>query len=99
MIVAYYASGFVDQALFHFRNLYLYGGLFDVIAVGFEKLLPLDLYAVRHLLTALCGVGGLAAVWATARTIAGPRAGMLAALARSLGFIGDATSARYPRDS
>ncbi len=81
MIIAYYTSGFVDQALFHFRNLYLYGGLFDVIAVGLEKLLPLDMYEVRHLLTALCGVGGLAAVWATARAIAGPRAGLLAAAA------------------
>ncbi len=80
MIIAYYTSGFVDQALFHFRNLYLYGGLFDVIAVGLEKLLPLDMYEVRHLLTALCGVGGLAAVWATARAIAGSRAGLLAAL-------------------
>jgi hypothetical protein len=80
MIIAYYASGFVDQALFHFRNLYLYGGLFDVIAVGLEKLLPLDMYEVRHLLTALCGVGGLAAVWATTRAIAGSRAGLLAAL-------------------
>jgi hypothetical protein len=81
MVVAYYASGFADQALFHFRDLYLYGGLFDVIAVGFQKLLPLDPYAVRHLLTALTGIGGIAAVWATARTIAGPRAGFLAASA------------------
>ena len=81
MIIADYTSGFVDQALFHFRNLYLYGGLFDVVAVGVEKLLPLDLYQVRHLLTALCGVGGIAAVWATARAIAGSRAGFLAATA------------------
>jgi Dolichyl-phosphate-mannose-protein mannosyltransferase len=84
MIVAYYASGFADQALFHFRDLYLYGGLFDIIAVGLEKLLPLDPYAVRHLLTALTGIGGIAAVWATARTIAGPRAGFLAASALSV---------------
>ncbi len=84
MIVAYYASGFVDQALFHFRNLYLYGGLFDVVAVGVEKLLPLDPYDVRHLLTALTGIGGIGAVWATARTIAGPRAGLLAAAALSV---------------
>ena len=81
MIIAYYASGFVDQALFHFRNLYLYGGLFDVVAIGLEKFLPLDIYEVRHLLTALWGVGGIAAVWATARTIAGSRAGFLAAVA------------------
>jgi hypothetical protein len=38
MIVAYYATGFADQALFHFRDLYLYGGLFDLVAVGLEKL-------------------------------------------------------------
>lgn len=79
MIIAYYASGFVDQALFHFRNLYLYGGLFDIVAVGVEKLLPLDPYNVRHLLTALTGIGGIGAAWATARAIAGPRAGLLAA--------------------
>lgn len=81
MIVAYYASGFVDQALFHFRNLYLYGGLFDLAAVGLEKLIPLDTYEVRHLLTALTGLGGIAAIWATARAIAGSRAGLLAAAA------------------
>jgi Dolichyl-phosphate-mannose-protein mannosyltransferase len=79
MIVAYYASGFVDQALFHFRNLYLYGGLFDLAAAGLEKLLPLDPYATRHLLSALTGLGGIAAGWATARTVAGQRAGLIAA--------------------
>ena len=81
LIVRYYASGFTDQAVFHFRNLYLYGGLFDLVAVGLQKILPLDPYAVRHLLSALTGVGGIAAVWATARSIGGPRAGLLAAIA------------------
>ena len=70
LIVRYYASGLTDQAVFHFRNLYLYGGLFDVVAVGLQKILPLDPYAVRHLLSALTGIGGIAAVWATARSIA-----------------------------
>jgi len=84
LIVRYYASGLTDQAVFHFRNLYLYGGLFDIVAVGLQKLLPLDPYAVRHLLSALTGVGGIAAVWATARSIGGPRAGLLAALALSV---------------
>jgi len=81
LIVAYYVSGLTDQALFHFRNLYLYGGLFDIIAVGLEKLIPLDPYAVRHLFSALTGVGSIAAVWATARAIGGSRAGLLAAVA------------------
>jgi hypothetical protein len=84
MIIAYYASGFVDQTLFHYRDLYLYGGLFDIVAVGVEKLLPLDPYAVRHLLTALTGIGGIGAVWATARAISGPRAGLLAAATLSV---------------
>jgi dolichyl-phosphate-mannose-protein mannosyltransferase len=84
LIIAYYRSGFTDHALFHFRNLYLYGGLFDLIAIGFQKLIPLDPYAVRHLLTALTGVAGIVAVWATARTIAGSRAALLAAAALAL---------------
>jgi hypothetical protein len=84
LIVAYYASALTDQALFHFRNLYLYGGLFDVVAVGLEKLLPLDTYAVRHVLSALIGVGGIGATWATARAIGGSRAGLLAATALAL---------------
>jgi len=84
LIVTYYASSFADQGLFHFRNLYLYGGLFDIIAVGLEKIIPLDTYAVRHLLSALVGVGGIVAVWATARAIAGSRAGLLAAAAIAL---------------
>jgi hypothetical protein len=84
LIVAYYGSSFADQGLFHFRNLYLYGGLFDIVAVGLERILPLDIYSVRHVLSALTGVGGIVAVWATARAIAGSRAGLLAAAALAL---------------
>jgi hypothetical protein len=84
LIVGYYRSGFVDQSVFHFRNLYLYGGLFDLIALGLQNLVPLEPYALRHLLTALTGVGGIFAVWATARAIGGSRAALLAALAIAL---------------
>ena len=84
LIVAYYRSGLVDQSVFHFRNLYLYGGLFDLGALGLQSVLPLEPYAVRHLLTALCGIGGILAVWATARAIGGSRAALLAALAIAL---------------
>jgi hypothetical protein len=84
LIVAYYASGFADQSLFHFRDLYLYGGLFDVLAVGVQHLLPLDTYAVRHLISALIGAGGIAMTFATARLIATPRAGLIGAIALSL---------------
>jgi hypothetical protein len=80
MIVAYYASGFTDRELFGFRNLYLYGGLFDVLAIGIAKLLPCDVYLIRHALCALIGIAGIAAAGATARLVAGPRAGLIAVL-------------------
>ena len=79
LIIAYYASGFADRALFAFDNLYLYGGLFDVAATLLSKVVPLDLYDLRHLLCAFAGLGGIAATWATARMVAGTRAGFLAA--------------------
>jgi hypothetical protein len=81
LIITYYLSGFTDQAVFHFKNLYLYGGLFDLIAVLFQHLLPFEPYDIRHILCALIGIGGIVAAWATARLIAGPRAGAIAAAA------------------
>jgi hypothetical protein len=81
LILAYYASGGRDRAVFAFENLYLYGGLFDMAAVALSRLLPfVDTYDLRHALCAWLGLGGLAATAATARAIAGPRAGFLAAL-------------------
>ena len=78
LIFAYYTSGLTDRSVFTYKNLYLYGGLFDVIAVALARILPVDAFVIRHLLCAIIGVGGIVAVWATARLIAGPRAGLLA---------------------
>jgi hypothetical protein len=80
LIIAYYKSGFTDRSVFGFDNLYLYGGLFDIVAVLLQHLLPFDPYDIRHVLSALAGVGGIVAVWATGRMIAGPRAGFIAAV-------------------
>jgi hypothetical protein len=81
LIIAYYRSGFTDQALFHYINLYLYGGLFDVVAVFIQNIVPfVDPYTVRHILCALIGIAGIGATWATARLIGGPRAGAIAAI-------------------
>src|SRR4029079_1939449 len=66
-------------SLFQLENLYLYGGLFDVTATLLAKLLPLDIYDIRHILCALTGIGGIGATWATARLIAGSRAALIAA--------------------
>ncbi|MGX9393745.1 glycosyltransferase family 39 protein [Nitrobacteraceae bacterium UC4446_H13] len=81
LILAYYKSGFTDRAVFELDNLYLYGGLFDSAAILLGRLVPMDIYDLRHLLCGLIGVGGLAAAMATARMIAGTRAGLLAGLA------------------
>jgi hypothetical protein len=80
LILNYYKSGFTDRALFQFDNLYLYGGLFDMVAVALSHVVPLEVYDLRHLMTGLCGIGGIVAAAAIARRIAGPRAGFLAAL-------------------
>lgn len=84
LIVAYYKSGFTDQSLFKLDNLYLYGGLFDIMALGLAQVVPVDQYELRHLLCALIGIGGIAAAGATARLIAGPRAAFFAIVALAL---------------
>jgi len=84
LIIAYYKSGFSDRSLFSFQNLYLYGGLFDIIAIALSHLVPIDPYDLRHILCALIGIGGSGAAAATARLIAGPRAGLIAAVSLML---------------
>jgi hypothetical protein len=84
LIIAYYASGFKDLSVFNFENLYLYGGLFDITAIFLSHLIPIDPYDLRHILCALIGICGIGAAAATARLIAGPRAGLIAALGLSL---------------
>lgn len=84
LIIAYYASGFSDQSLFGFQNLYLYGGLFDVVAIGLSQLIPVDPFDLRHILCALIGIGGIAAAASTARLVAGPRAALIATIGLSV---------------
>lgn len=81
LIIEYYRSGFAARDVFSFQNLYLYGGLFDIVAVALAKIVPLHPFELRHILCAITGIGGIAAAAATARSIAGPRAGLLAAAA------------------
>jgi hypothetical protein len=84
LIIGYYTSGFRNQDVFGFQNLYLYGGLFDVAAILLGHLVPIDPYDLRHILCALIGVGGIGAAAATARLIAGPRAALIAAAGLSV---------------
>src|SRR5690606_19106902 len=56
----------------------------DVIAIVISWWLPFDVFAVRHAMCAMAGIGGITAAWASARLIAGPRAGLIAATAITL---------------
>src|ERR1700674_5238083 len=84
LIIAYYTSGLRDLGVFNFQNLYLYGGLFDIIAVWLSHLVPIDPYDLRHIMCALIGIGGIGAAAATTRLIAGPRAALIAAVGLSV---------------
>jgi hypothetical protein len=56
----------------------LYGGFFDVAAVGLQRVLPLDPFVVRHGLNATFGWLGVVACGAWATRIGGPGVGLLA---------------------
>jgi len=77
-IADYYISGFKDMHFAQIYNLYLYGGMFDGLAAFIETLLPLDIYAVRHLLNALFGLLGLWGTWRLGRFLGGDLVGLIA---------------------
>ena len=93
LLLDFYSSGFADQRAFDYLNLHLYGGLFDIIAAALEPLVSLSVWDLRHLLSALFGMAGIVYAGLTARHLAGPRAGCLAAML--LGLTGAWTGALF----
>ncbi len=84
LLLQFYESGFQDQSAFHYKNLYLYGGFFDLIAASLERLNLLWIWDLRHLLTSLFGLLGLVAVYRIGKEIEGQRTGFFAVLLLSL---------------
>lgn len=80
LLIDFYRSGFTDRRLFEYINLYHYGGLFDMVAVGLAAIVPMDVWDLRHLLTGLTGVSGLVAVAWLGTMVGSARAGFLAVL-------------------
>ena len=78
LIVRWFTSGFRDTSATQFENLFLYGGLFEVIAQLAAKASPLGVFETRHLLIACVGLGGIVSTGLLAGEVAGPRAGFLA---------------------
>ncbi|HOT83020.1 MAG TPA: hypothetical protein PLQ12_06935, partial [Candidatus Defluviicoccus seviourii] len=83
-LLTFYTSGFTDWSAFQFKDLFYYGGLFDLTATLLAPHLPYDLYETRHLLCAAIGILGLAGVCRLGRLLAGPRAGFFALLLLAL---------------
>jgi hypothetical protein len=80
LLLSFYKSGFTDWSAFNYKNLFLYGGLFDLVAALIDPLMPFSAYEERHLLSGLIGVIGIAGTWRLTRYLGGPRAGALAAI-------------------
>jgi Dolichyl-phosphate-mannose-protein mannosyltransferase len=79
LILRWFRSGFTDEGAMHYRDLYLYGGLFDAPVQWLAQFSPYGMYETRHLFSALVAVLGLVATWKVASAITGPRAGFLGA--------------------
>jgi hypothetical protein len=79
-VLNYYLSFFDDKTALHWRDLYNYGAVFDMIAAALNRVSPIGVYETRHLLNGLVGILGLVGCCKLASAIAGPRAGFIAAL-------------------
>ena len=78
-------------------NSYLYGGLFDVAAVAFQKVVPADPYVVRHGLNAFVG-WRIVFCGVLAMRLAGGTAGVLAMLLLTLTPLYPGEAMNNPKD-
>jgi hypothetical protein len=79
-VLDYYLSFFGDKTALHWRDLYNYGAVFDMLAAALNRVSPIGVYETRHLLNGLVGILGLIGCWKLGRVVAGPRAGFIASL-------------------
>lgn len=80
LLLDFYRSGFTDLSAFDYRNLYLYGGLFDLIAALLEWWGLVWIWDLRHLLSAAFGLLGMVASYRLAKLLGGEPAGFLVVL-------------------
>ncbi len=81
LLLDFYGTGFADRQVFEYKNLYLYGGFFDLVAAALERAGLAEgpaLWDLRHLLSATFGLVGLAGTWLLARRLAGDWAALAA---------------------
>jgi hypothetical protein len=78
LVIAWYQSGFHNDAALTYRDLYLYSALFDVFAQFVAHISPLDLYTDRHIVNVALALTGLAGTWRLGVLVIGARGGVLA---------------------
>jgi len=96
LLLDFYRSGFADRMAFGYKNLYLYGGLFDLVAAWLASALHVqgaDVWELRHLLSGLFGLFGMAGVWRLGRHVASEKTGLAAVIL--LGLTGAWTGALF----
>src|SRR5437660_12672100 len=57
-VLDYYLSLFGDKTALHWRDLYNYGDVFDMVAAAMNRVSTIDVYAIRHLLNGHVGILG-----------------------------------------
>jgi hypothetical protein len=87
--LAWYLSGFRDDALFHNAEwIHLYGPWFQALVAAAQSVSPADPLTVRHALTFVVGLLGIAALGPLARLTIGRWAGLTAiVLCLSTGYL------------
>jgi len=78
LVIAWYRSGFHNDAALMYRDLFLYSGLFEVLAQIVARISPLDVFTDRHIVNVAFALIGLAGTWRLGVLVLGPRGGFLA---------------------
>ncbi|HUD89398.1 MAG TPA: hypothetical protein VMR17_23320 [Xanthobacteraceae bacterium] len=76
--LAWYTSGFTDQSLFAYYDTSFYGPWFQILVAAAQSLHLADPFTVRHALTFVVGLLGIAALLPIGRLAIGPWAGLTA---------------------
>ena len=83
-VLAWFQSGFRNEAALGYKNLFLYGGFFDLLAQLVAHASPLGLYEDRHLVNVAFAILALVGTRRLGQTLLGTRGGVLAMLLTAL---------------
>lgn len=79
--LAWYTSGFTDRSLFGYYDNYLYGPWFQILVAAAQQSFHFaDPFTVRHAVTFVVGLAGIAALIPIGRLAIGPWAGLAGAV-------------------